>query len=32
MICLPTPDAAIVARRAEIVHALRGLVAPGNVI
>jgi glycolate oxidase len=32
MICLPEPDAAIVARRASIVQALRELVAPGNVI
>ena len=32
MICLPTPDAALVARRAEIVRALRGLVREGNVI
>src|SRR5215831_3781401 len=32
MICMPTPDAALVARRAEIVRALRGLVHPGNVI
>ncbi len=32
MICLPTPDEAIVARRAEIVSALRGLVRAGNVI
>jgi glycolate oxidase len=32
MICLPTPDAALVARRAEIVRALRGLVRAENVI
>src|SRR4029079_16893497 len=32
MICLPTPDAALVARRAEIVRALRGLVRADNVI
>ena len=32
MICLPTPDAAIVERRASIVRSLRALVAPGNVI
>ena len=32
MICLPTPDAAIVERRVQIVRALRGLVAAGNVI
>jgi glycolate oxidase len=32
MICLPTPDAAILARRADIVRALRGLVAPGSLI
>jgi glycolate oxidase len=32
MICLPTPDATIVARRASIVAALRGFVAAGNVI
>jgi len=32
MICLPTPDEAIVARRAEIVAALRALVRPDNVI
>ena len=32
MICLPTPDAAIVERRASIVHALRSLVSPGNVV
>ena len=32
MICLPTPDAAIVERHASIVRALRALVAPGNVI
>src|SRR6188474_943002 len=32
MICLPDPDASVVARRASIVRALRGLVAPANVI
>jgi glycolate oxidase len=32
MICLPEPDAAIVARRASVVRALRALVAEGNVI
>ena len=32
MICLPIPDATIVARRAAIVRELRGLVAAGNVI
>ena len=32
MICLPTPDAAILERRASIVHSLRALVARGNVI
>src|SRR5882672_823939 len=32
MICLPEPDAEIVARRADIVRALRSLVRPGNVI
>ena len=32
MICLPTPDAALVARRAEIVRALRGIVRADNVI
>ena len=32
MICLPEPDAAIIARRDGIVRALRGLVAPANVI
>ncbi|HEX5049353.1 MAG TPA: FAD-linked oxidase C-terminal domain-containing protein [Gammaproteobacteria bacterium] len=32
MICLPEPDAAIVARRADVVRALRGLVRDGNVI
>jgi glycolate oxidase len=32
MICLPEPNAAIVARRADIVRALRGLVRAGNVI
>jgi glycolate oxidase len=32
MICLPVPDPAIVARRAEIVRALRALVRDGNVI
>jgi glycolate oxidase len=32
MICLPEPDAEIVARRADIVRALRSLVRPDNVI
>ena len=32
MICLPDPDASVIARRASIVRALRGLVAPANVI
>jgi len=32
MICLPTPDAALVARRVEIVRALRGLVRSDSVI
>jgi len=32
MIYLPTPDAALVARRADIVRALRALVRAGNVI
>ncbi|HEY3518809.1 MAG TPA: FAD-linked oxidase C-terminal domain-containing protein [Gammaproteobacteria bacterium] len=32
MICLPDPDASVVARRSGIVRALRGLVAPVNVI
>jgi glycolate dehydrogenase FAD-linked subunit len=32
MICLPPPDADILARRAEIVRALRSLVRDGNVI
>src|SRR5262245_12068105 len=32
MICLPTPDAELVARRGEIVRALRGLVRVDNVI
>jgi glycolate oxidase len=32
MICLPIPDATIVARRSAIVRELRGLVAAGNVI
>ena len=32
MICLPTPDAAIIARRKEIVAALREIVAKENVI
>jgi glycolate oxidase len=32
MICLPEPDAEIVARRADIVRALRSLVCPDNVI
>ena len=32
MICLPEPDAAIIERRSGIVRALRGLVAPANVI
>ena len=32
MICLPTPDAALVARRAEIVRALRAVVRRDNVI
>ena len=32
MICLPTPDAAIVERRASLVNALRSLVASGNVV
>ena len=32
MICLPDPDASVIARRANIVSALRGLVAPANVI
>src|SRR3954452_9401755 len=32
MICLPEPDAAIVARRTEVVRALRALVRDGNVI
>jgi len=32
MICLPTPDAAIVERRSSIVRALQALVAHGNVI
>src|SRR5512143_1966898 len=32
MICLPTPDATIIERRASIVRSLRALVAPGNVI
>src|SRR6187431_2484440 len=32
MICLPDPDASVVARRDSIARALRGLVAPANVI
>jgi hypothetical protein len=32
MICLPEPDAGILARRERILRALRALVAPGNVI
>jgi glycolate oxidase len=32
MICLPTPDAAVVARRAEIARALRDIVRPESVI
>ena len=32
MICRPTPDAALVARRADIVRALRALVRAGKVI
>ncbi len=32
MICLPEPDAGLIARRDSIVSAVRGLVAPGNVI
>src|SRR5262245_46180738 len=32
MICLPTPDAELLARRAEIVRALRGIVRPESVI
>jgi glycolate oxidase len=32
MICLPVPDAAILARRGDVVRALRGLVAPGSLI
>jgi glycolate oxidase len=32
MICLPTPDAAVLARRDEIVGALQRLVAPSNVV
>jgi hypothetical protein len=32
MIGRPTPDAALVARRADIVRALRALVRAGNVI
>jgi glycolate oxidase len=32
MICLPTPDPELLAQRADIVHALRSLVDPGNVI
>jgi glycolate oxidase len=32
MLCLPTPDSHVLARRADIVTALRALVAPGSVI
>ena len=32
MICLPEPDAGILARRERIVAALKALVAPGNVV